>query len=89
MGIKSTKFVSREFAITRILFVETLLKAKNYIALEKITNEHDISMTSFVKNYEPIDSDIEMWTDEMLGDKLDEPFFRESIFDNYLIGEPE
>jgi len=30
---------------------------------------------------------IEKWTDTMLGDKLDEPFFRFSMFENYLVGE--
>lgn len=87
MGIKSTKFVSRQFAITRIKIIEHLIKDKNYFGLDKITNECDFSVSSFIDTYEPIDGDIEMWTDEMLGNKLDEPFFRESIFDNYLIGE--
>ena len=46
----------------------------------------EYNIQEFVDNYIPIDtSNIENWTDDMLAYKMDEAFFRMSMFDNYIV----
>ena len=89
MSIKSTKYVTRAWAMDRIKCIDRLASNKRYRDLEHETRESDASdgLYDFVESYEPmIDvENLEQWTDEMLGAKLDQPFFRESIFDNYIV----
>ena len=90
MSCKSTKTVSRSWAIARITKVEALAKAKNYRELERHVSETMESLPLFVDGHKALDvANLENWTDSMLGDKLDEPFFRESFFDNYLVSDDE
>jgi hypothetical protein len=35
------------------------------------------------------EGELSKWTDKMLEDKMDEPFYRFSMFDNYLIKDDE
>lgn len=87
MGIRSTRNISRDFAIQRILEVNFLLEERDYRALEDIICE-DGSVKYFIDNEQPLDinpDELERWTDTMLEDKIDEPFWRLSMFDNYLI----
>lgn len=92
MGIQSTSNISRETAINRILKIDALIADKNYRELESETSEHDIDLAEYVNKAEPLNVDEETllkWTDTMLEDKMDEPFYRLSMFDNYLIREEE
>lgn len=91
MGIQSTMYISRETAIDRILKIAEIKSAKDYREMEKVTGE-DYSVSEFIDDGESFNVDkdtLERWTDEMLTDKMDESFFRLSIFDNYLIEENE
>lgn len=88
MGIQSTRDITREQAIDRILEIVDLIKIKNYRKLEEISYETDLNLQEFVENWIPIDSlNIHSWTNKMLEDYIDNPFFRYSLFDNYLIKE--
>lgn len=57
------------------------------------TGEYDHNcLLSFIKEYSYRGysrEHLEKWTDNMLSDKVDEPFFRHSIFDNYWVGEQQ
>jgi len=89
MGIQSTKYITREDAINRIAYIASLLITKNYEELKSSSFEDGdgcYSLSDFVENWEPSDvENLENWTDEMLEDYMDNPFFRYSMFDNYLI----
>ena len=89
MGIQSTQDVSRAEAINRIYEIDELILNKKYKDLEDTTGEHDINLESFVNSECDLirDKDLSNWTDTMLEDKIDEPFYRYSMFDNYAITE--
>jgi len=89
MGIRSTKYLSREDMIERIKEIDYLILKKRYRDLENCTSEYDYNLRDYVDNYDIMGCDIDLtqWTDTMLEDKMDEPFYRFSMFDNYLIGE--
>lgn len=92
MGIKSTRYISRCTAVSRIIEIDKIIADKNYRELESLTSEHDIDLASFVNNTTPLNTnegELSKWTDTMLGDKMDEPFYRFSMFDNYLIKDDE
>ena len=90
MGIKSTRYVSRDLAIGRIKEIDYLLFHKRYLDIESITSEHDYKADKFIHTRAALldsgeELDITQWTDDMLTDKLDEPFYRYSMFESYLI----
>lgn len=86
MGIQSTNRVSRKWAIERLREIQNFALAKNYLAIEANSSETEEDLEEFVNSYTPLDLDhIENWTDKMIIKRLDLPFFRESLFDNYLI----
>jgi hypothetical protein len=90
MGIRSTQYVSREQAIERIVLIDSLATEKRYRTLESETFDTDHDLNEFVDEYVPQSYTADMleeWTNTMLTDKLDKPFFRTTMFDNYLIGE--
>lgn len=90
MGIKSTRYITREAAIARIKGVHSLATDKNYRELEFTSHDPNCDIELFVEEEQNFDiSNIIQWTDEMLGNKMDEPFYRWSIFDNYLIKREE
>ena len=87
MGIQSTSYITREQAISRIKEIATLLKEQNYREVKSRSFDPHVNMLEFVENWKPINVfGLDNWTDEMLGDYMDYPFFRHSMFDNYLIG---
>ena len=83
MSIQSTKTVTREWAIWRIRHVMEQKKDSNYRVIENITYEPYGNIREFVASPVPDIEDIEKWTNGMLEELIDEPFFRESLFDNY------
>lgn len=86
MSIKSTAWITREQAIDRIREVAELFIAKNYREIEARSYDPDVDLLEFAGRWQPIDvSALENWTDKMLEDYMDNPFFRDSMFDNYLI----
>ena len=90
MGIKSTRQISRDLAIHRILEVNLLISQRDYRGLEDCSGEYDYNLKEFVDGTvvdEVTSKVLEKWTDTMLADKMDEPFYRFSMFDNYLIEE--
>lgn len=87
MGIQSTSWIPREEMIARILKIDRLLQDKDYRGIEESSSEHDVSVQSFVDNNEPkyfSKEQLERFTDSMLEDIMDQPFFRYSMFDNYI-----
>ena len=67
--------------------IASIVLTKDYRVMEYSTNEHDEDLESFVdRGLDFTLSSISKWTDRMLEDKMDEPFYRYSIFENYLVG---
>jgi hypothetical protein len=90
MSIKSTKNISREDALTRINVILKFIKGKNYRALEDAGFETDISPAEFMDLYSEEISSIDNpynYTNGMLEDIMDMPYFRWSLFDNYFVNE--
>jgi hypothetical protein len=90
MSIQTTVRLGRQAAIERIRAVVELVTEKNYIGLQRVTYEDGEGLQRFVDagiDFEP--ANIEKWTNVMLEDKLDEPFFRRSMFDNYIVVDDE
>lgn len=89
MGIKSTSNISRESAIDRIKTIDYLILHRKYRELESISNERGHSIREYVESRRTellgYETDISEWTDYMLEENMDEPYYRHSMFDNYLI----
>ena len=87
MSIKSTQEISREEAIIRIQIIVELALKRDYKELESKSFERDHSIEKFVQYFRaPIDMPyIDKWTNRMLENVVDKPFYRKSMFDNYLI----
>jgi hypothetical protein len=91
MGIRSTKDISRDVAITRILKMNALILDKHYLKIEPEISEED-GLSYLVDVAEPLNVDEETlnkWTDTMLGDQIDYPLYRFSMFENYLVSASE
>lgn len=58
--------------------------SKDYNGIAKASHEYRTSPKVFVDTFAGIE-DVSKWTNDMLGDLLDEPFYRRSEFDNYLV----
>lgn len=86
MGIQSTQHVSRKWAIERITRIQQLAASKDYNGIAKESHEYRTSPKEFVDTFPGIE-DVSKWTNDMLGDLLDEPFYRRSEFDNYLVND--
>lgn len=87
MGIRSTREISKATAIRRISAVVKMAEEKNFRAIESYSNEADHDVSLFVHNFvrpEFFDC-IEKWTNKMLEDVIDQPFYRFSMFDNYTV----
>ena len=86
MGIKSTQYIHRRDAIHRIKVICNCVDTKNYKLLEDICLESDENVESFVDNCDTsFFVGIYNYSDSMLENIIDKPFFRFSMFDNYFI----
>ena len=86
MGIQSTKRVTRKTAIYRIRLIYSTITEKDYRKLESLTLEPDHDIKEFIDNNLSINIEhIDKWTNEMLEELMDCPFFRHSMFDNYQV----
>lgn len=91
MGIRSTRYLDRSVAENRILEIDALLANKMFKDLDGATYEYDYNLEDFVKTNEPLfitREAIDHWTDTMIEDQLDKPFYRFSMFDNYILDKP-
>lgn len=86
MGIKSTQDITRADAIERIRRVDSCILNQDYKELESISFDPDYDIAKFI-DHSPKRTihAIEKWTNTMIEDLLDEPFYRKSVFDNYII----
>ena len=92
MGIRSTRTVSREYAINRIKTIDRLLRSHECSELNRRCFEPEENVVVAVRGYIADVNEgivdlmhLDKWTDEMLGDFLDRPWFRQSMFDNHLV----
>lgn len=83
MSIKSTMQISRKDAINRIVEIQRLVASHNFYEVESITYDPEYDIRKFFNSMAIFD--VSQWTNTMLGDLLDTPFFRFSMFDNYLV----
>lgn len=83
MSIKSTMRISRKDAINRIVEIQELVANNNFQAVESITYETECDIKEFFNSGALFD--ISKWTNTMLGNLLDTPFFRFSMFENYMV----
>ena len=61
-----------------------LISLMDYSGLDDTVFEPDYSVGDFINTNLPLRG-VGSWTNNMLTDKMDEPFYRLSMFDNYLI----
>ena len=83
MGIQSTQVISRDDAIQRIAEIQRLVAAQDYQGIEQLSFEPDGDVAEFVKS--AVIQTTERWSDKMLENLMDTPFFRKSMFDNYTV----
>ena len=91
MSIQSTQDITRSDAYDRIEYIDFLLRHQRYKEIVDNSFEPDYDVVRYARDYIPVDTQcITHWTDQMLEDQMDEPFFRLSLFDNYrIMGECE
>ena len=86
MSIQSTRTITRESAIERIGRVALLVEGGYYRILEEITSEPDYNLTGCL--HEGVDferTNLRNWTNTMLEEVMDKPFYRYSLFENYNV----
>ena len=83
VSIQTTKYITRQSAIDRIRKISRMIVEMRYLDIESCSLEYEeeADEVAHVKGVE----NIEQWTNGMLEDQMGLPFYRESIFDNYLI----
>jgi|GEM_PF-6473746 hypothetical protein len=86
MSIQSTITVNRKWAIYRIRLIARLVDLRDYKGVEQESFEPDYDVQAFVdeKTNVVIDN-LDNWTNRMLERVIDQPFFRQSLFDNYNV----
>lgn len=87
MGIRTTREISRKTAINRVSFIVKIVEGKDFRAIERHSHEADHDISLFVHNFvrPGFFEVIEKWTNEMLEEVIDQPFYRFSMFDNYTV----
>lgn len=96
MGIKSTKYITRGVAESRISQIVYLTKSEDYSELKRICdNDEDWFKENYISEYKfklntiaeclKIFGKLSNWTNSNLEQVMDMPGFRFSMFDNYLI----
>ena len=89
MSAKSTVTISRNTALGRIVHINNLAVNEDYREIEKVTAE-GMSISRFVDSYVSHKmGSLQRWTNSMLADKMDEPFFRFSVYENYTVVDEE
>lgn len=86
MSTQTTESIPREYAIARISWVCRMVYRRDYKALEELTFEPDDNLAKFIDNgidFKP--EFVGMWTNQMLEDVMNRPFFRRFMFENYML----
>jgi len=89
MSIKTTKTVSRKWALARIKEIYSYALWKDFDKLLTSTEEREALLTDLFDKISEIPNikDLNSWANKELEDLLDQEYFRESMFDNYIIEE--
>ena len=85
MGIQTTRNITRIEAIARIKSVYKCVVEHDYRELVLISSENHTEQTFVDAGLDFDVKYIEKWSDRMLEDKMNQPYFRRSEFDNYFI----
>lgn len=86
MSIKSTVTITREQAISRIQYINSLIENRSYRTFSRETHEPESDARYYIDCSKILDlSHIEEWTNEMLESQMDKPFFRHFMFQNYIV----
>jgi len=85
MGIQSTVHITRKEAIARINKIYNLAYENDYWMIEQITFEPNHDIRQFVDECNGLPLYVHQWTTQMLEDTVDRPFFRWSMFNNYIV----
>ena len=86
MSIKTTRDITRKFAINRIKHIGNLIKERDFHALELETYEPVCDIEDFVSRNFEFDFDrVDRWTNDMIEQLIDSPFFRYSHCENYNV----
>ena len=91
MSIKTTSYITRQEGLERVIEIVGHMKDNNHRAIEKISYESVESLKEVIADLKPnFDYYLEMCKDNKMSDKelgnlMDMPFIRHSIFDNYLV----
>lgn len=84
MGIRSTRDVTRAEALERIRKMDSLAINAKFMLIEATTYETG-GLEHFVMNYCAEHANIDKYTNAMLEAIMDLPFYRYSMFENYII----
>ena len=92
MGIQTTVRITREEAIKRLISISVSIRAKRYVAIDEGTREDEVDLESFVDDFEQakclkIENHGKKFSDKMLEDYMNQPFFRFSPCENYMVGD--
>ena len=88
MSAQTTEIWLRKWAIDRIREIGQLVLDKDYRAIEQKSSEygHGPSIRGFVDRGLGFDLEhLDKWSNSMLEEVMDRPFFRKSSLDNYCI----
>ena len=88
MGVRSTKDITLDNAIERIMHIAKLVEEKDYRAIESATCETDFDVEDFVNEGCSFDYSREAlakWSILMIERQIDKPFYRCSKYDSYAI----
>lgn len=91
MGYQSTESITRDSAISRIQKIAKIINQKDYLALEENSNEENPDVDTFIsilpRNHlnRYLQEDLNKWTNKMLQEAYDQPYFRMSHFYNYTV----
>jgi len=84
MGVQSTRYIKRSEAIERILEIQDLVREIDYKGIEDASFEPNCDLASFVEAELSKNHFIKK-TNGMLGDLMYRPFYRYSMFENYIV----
>lgn len=87
MGVQSTINITREDAIARVEKVVQRINDENYRAIEIDASEHEVNWTRSEFIHHLNHRYIDKFTNRMLEDMMDLPYFRYSMYENYCIVE--
>lgn len=87
MSIKTTQTVSRKWALSRIKKIYMCAFWRDLDELLTNTGEREALLTDLFEKVSKIPNieDLNGWSNKGIEDLLDQEYFRESMFDNYIV----